>query len=136
MDQHKTNETLKLFYSYGRKILPRHTDDNLCYVNDLTRVLAADASISFASVNCRTKVFRTPTSVVIARRTKMKTISLSPASTSTHRRYIPKWPDLSCVRDFQSGSHVRLCRPRRLFQSQKGYSFVFLSDAAIEEAPL
>ncbi|KAL6277155.1 hypothetical protein ACE6H2_020756 [Prunus campanulata] len=54
------------------------TDDNLCYVGGLTRVLAADASISFAGVNCQTKDFKTPTPVVIARRTKMKTISLSP----------------------------------------------------------
>ncbi|CAL9017029.1 unnamed protein product [Prunus brigantina] len=53
MDQHRTNETLKLFYSYGRKILPRHTNDNLCYVSDLTCVLAADASISFADLRCQ-----------------------------------------------------------------------------------
>ncbi|KAI5344062.1 hypothetical protein L3X38_011939 [Prunus dulcis] len=51
------------------------TDDNLRYIGGLTRVLAVDASISFAVVNCRTKVFRTPTPVVIARRKKMKTIS-------------------------------------------------------------
>ncbi|CAB4286722.1 unnamed protein product [Prunus armeniaca] len=51
MDQLKTNETLKLFYSHGRKILPHHTDDNLRYLDDLKRVLAADAFISFA-VSC------------------------------------------------------------------------------------
>ncbi|PQQ11603.1 uncharacterized protein Pyn_35782 [Prunus yedoensis var. nudiflora] len=85
MDQLKTNETLKLFYSYGRKILPHHTDDNFYYVGDLTCVLAADASISFAGVNCQMKVFRMSTSVVIARRTKMKMISLSSAPTSTDR---------------------------------------------------
>ncbi|KAI5332096.1 hypothetical protein L3X38_022224 [Prunus dulcis] len=47
------------------------TDDNLHYIGGLTRVLAVNASISFAGVNCRTK----PTPVVIARRKKMKTIS-------------------------------------------------------------
>ncbi|KAI5310919.1 hypothetical protein L3X38_045474 [Prunus dulcis] len=51
MDQLKTNETLKLFYSHGRKILPCHIDDNLRYLGDLKRVLAFDASISFA-VSC------------------------------------------------------------------------------------
>ncbi|ONI08231.1 hypothetical protein PRUPE_5G166200 [Prunus persica] len=50
MDQHKTKETLKLLCSYGGKILPRHTDGNLRYVGGLTRVLAVDASISFAEL--------------------------------------------------------------------------------------
>ncbi|CAB4264289.1 unnamed protein product [Prunus armeniaca] len=36
---------------------PRHIDNNLRYIGGLTRVLAADAFISFVGVNCRTKVF-------------------------------------------------------------------------------
>ncbi|XP_016651386.1 PREDICTED: uncharacterized protein LOC103337931 [Prunus mume] len=50
MDQHKTKKPLKLLCSYGGKILPRHTDGNLRYVGGLTRVLAVDASISFAEL--------------------------------------------------------------------------------------
>ncbi|KAI5344100.1 hypothetical protein L3X38_011977 [Prunus dulcis] len=51
------------------------TDDNLHYIVGLTCVLAVNASISFAGVNCRTKAFKTPTPVLIARRKKMKMIS-------------------------------------------------------------
>ena len=43
----KTTEILKFLYSYGSKILPRHSDGQLRYVDGLNHVLAVDRSISF-----------------------------------------------------------------------------------------
>ncbi len=53
-----------------------------------------------------------------------------------HRRYIPKWPDPSCVPNFQSESLVHKCRRQWFFHSQRGCRFLFLSTAAIEKALL
>ncbi|KAK7847652.1 hypothetical protein CFP56_006284 [Quercus suber] len=46
-NNNKNTDTIKFLCSYGGKILPRYTDDTLCYVGGLTRVLAIDRSISF-----------------------------------------------------------------------------------------
>ncbi|KAL7601574.1 uncharacterized protein LOC111904798 [Lactuca sativa] len=42
--------TIKFLYSYGGKILPRHTDGKLRYVGGYTRVLAADRSVTYAEL--------------------------------------------------------------------------------------
>ncbi|TKY55256.1 clustered mitochondria protein [Spatholobus suberectus] len=44
------NNTVKFLYSYGGKILPRHTDGKLRYYGGHTRVLALHPSTSFAEL--------------------------------------------------------------------------------------
>ena len=46
-NNNKNTETIKFLCSYGRKILPRYTDDTLHYARGLTCVLAIDRFISF-----------------------------------------------------------------------------------------
>ena len=49
-NNNKNTETIKLFCSYGGKILPRYTDGTLRYAGGLTRVLTVDHSISFTGL--------------------------------------------------------------------------------------
>ncbi|PQM42001.1 hypothetical protein Pyn_32089 [Prunus yedoensis var. nudiflora] len=131
------------------------TDDNLRYVGGLTRVLAADASISFAelmvklaefcgySVDLRCQLpdegFQNADAGGDCEKNEDEddfsfTLHQSRRIANFHRRYIPKWLDPSNVPDFQPGSPIRRCRLRRYFQSQRCCRFVFLSTVAIEEA--